>query len=289
MRLLAQSNQRCYNMHRMIRVILIAIFASCMNHSVIASNYSGFKSYMSYRAITNNCSKQWELQQGAITDVNGLRRYDNLIMIAIGTGWGFNIGDKISVELSSGEYILAVVGDYKADIDTDINNITTRSNGCQIEFIVDCTKICRIARRMGDMSYAGFEGIVVDITKYKAKDDYKMGLEELQYVIGNLIKNMPEIKTEVNRQLGSRMINEAIPRTPVVTGRSKMSWKKEVSAENVRVFNDATNPQNNYQYASNWNFNRNSSGYMAMQRSANIALDSIQDIVDNEILKALDR
>jgi hypothetical protein len=44
------------------------------------------------------------------------------------------------------------MGDQKADVDTDINNLYT-DNGCMSEFIVDMSKLDSTVKTMGDCSY----------------------------------------------------------------------------------------------------------------------------------------
>ena len=128
---------------------------------------SGFKSFMSYKAITNRNTRQWEMRQAARTDSTGLRRYNGFIKIAIGTGWGYNVGDEVEVYLSSGIMFTAVVGDIKADKHTDEANKVTTANGCAVEFLICTDTIDPLVLRMGDMSVIGFEGYVVAIEEWK--------------------------------------------------------------------------------------------------------------------------
>ena len=126
---------------------------------------------MSYRAIRTESSRQWQLQQSATTDSLGIRRYNDRIMVAIGTGWGFSAGDEITILLSSGKKLEAVVGDIKDDRHTCSRNKRTEENGCYLEFIVSVPDIPAAARRRGDMTFAGFEGYVVSITEFQEEID----------------------------------------------------------------------------------------------------------------------
>jgi len=131
----------------------------------MAQSNDGFFSFMSYRAITYRNSPQWQMQQYATTDDAGLRRYNGLKMLAIGTGWGYTVGDVINVTLSSGIVITGIIGDIKADRHTCERNKRTAHNGCYLEFIVCIPNICPMARRMGDMSWMGFVGHVMSVDR----------------------------------------------------------------------------------------------------------------------------
>jgi len=140
-------------------IILILLFST----QAQAGQRSEFFSFMSYRAITYRNSRQWQMQQSAWTDFDGLRRYNSLIMVAIGTGHGHFVGDEIYITLSSGMSFPAIVGDIKCDRHTDPTNRFTAHNNCWLEFIVCIPSICPIARNRGDISFKGFYGYVVSI------------------------------------------------------------------------------------------------------------------------------
>lgn len=113
----------------------------------------GFKSYMSYKAITNKQSKQYKLQnEYAQTNKHGIRVYDDRYCIAIGTAYNAKVGTYVDLVLHNGTIIPCIVGDFKADIHTDQTNMITLSNGCVSEFIVDTKALYEKARRAGDMS-----------------------------------------------------------------------------------------------------------------------------------------
>lgn len=128
-----------------------------------------FKSWMDYRTITAKNSLQYKLQQSAITDSNGFRRYlsddgNYYYMIALGTYYtGYQCGKLFRITLDNGESFEAITGDVKADIHTDANN--QHRNGNVVEFIVDTRTISDDCSVMGDMSYAGehFKGKIAKI------------------------------------------------------------------------------------------------------------------------------
>jgi preprotein translocase subunit YajC len=128
--------------------------------------YRDFKCYMSYRAITSTTSKQWQLQQQATTNEDGIRCINGIPMVAVGTGWGLSVGDVALVTCDNGNSFMVVVGDIKSDVHTDSENKTTMSNGCRCEFIVDINEIDPYVRIVGSFAVLDkYKGYVVDITK----------------------------------------------------------------------------------------------------------------------------
>ena len=130
---------------------------------------TAFKSYMSFKAITNTRSAQYKLQQKCWTDDEGLRRYNDDYVIALGTYYADHIGERFKITLDTGESFTAVVGDFKANRHTDSKNQYYDSgNGRKnvVEFVVDTSELNRKARRMGDISYIeGFAGNIRSIEK----------------------------------------------------------------------------------------------------------------------------
>lgn len=111
-----------------------------------------YKCYEDYRCITDTSSPQWELQQGAWTDENGLRRYEDRYCIALGSAYGSTIGTKYIIELESGAQLRCILADQKADCDTNAEH-TADMNGAVMEFIVDTPYLNSTVRSMGDISY----------------------------------------------------------------------------------------------------------------------------------------
>lgn len=141
---------------------------------------TSFKTYMSYQAITNTASAQYELQKKATTDDNGLRQVGDYYVIALGSYYSTTIGDKFVIELEDGTRIKAIVGDFKNDKHTDSTNRYTNvydSNGNfvshnVVEFVVDIYALDKTAKNWGDISAIdGFEGNISAIYK----------LEEIAY------------------------------------------------------------------------------------------------------------
>lgn len=120
-----------------------------------------FKTYMSYKAITNKASKQYEMQQLATTNEQGFRMYDGRYMVAVGTGIASECGVKLRVTLESGLVLECITGDIKSNAHTDVTNKYVEKNGNIVEFIVDTKEIPCDCKLMGDMSHAGLEGAIV--------------------------------------------------------------------------------------------------------------------------------
>lgn len=123
------------------------------------------KTYMPYTAVTNTKSDQYAYLNNKNTKTHskyGIRMYDNRYFIAVGNGYLTNIskkiGTKIDVELENGKILKCIVGDIKADKDTDNSNRFHKVDGSVIEFIVDYkifgkTDESDKAKETGDISY----------------------------------------------------------------------------------------------------------------------------------------
>ena len=71
--------------------------------AVLQTMETWFKTYMDYRCITDSASIQYQLQQQAWTDEQGLRRIASDYLVAMGTGWLENgCGERFSVTLDTG-------------------------------------------------------------------------------------------------------------------------------------------------------------------------------------------
>lgn len=135
---------------------------------------TSFKSYMSYKCITNKASEQYKLQLSAWTDDMGLRRVDDYYLVAMGTYYSDTVGDKFRITLEGDKTFNVMIGDIKADIHTDKNNMYSpvydsdgkfRSANV-IEFIIDTKSVDRKVKLMGDVSaYEEFKGNIVKIER----------------------------------------------------------------------------------------------------------------------------
>lgn len=140
---------------------------------------TSFKSYMSYKCITDKSSNQYKLQQKAYTDDMGLRKVDDYYLVAMGTYYSDTIGDKFRITLEGDKTFNVMIGDIKADIHTDKNNMYSavyNSNGKFIsanvlEFIVDTNKIDKSVRRLGSVNaYDDFKGNIIKIERIESNE-----------------------------------------------------------------------------------------------------------------------
>lgn len=119
----------------------------------VPNNVGYFKSFISYKAITNKKSNQYKLQSKyANTGSFGIRMVDNRYCIAVGTYFKADIGDYADILLENGTVIPVVISEIKSNQHTDKLNIAT-SNGCVTEFIVDKNYLGKKLKKMGDMSF----------------------------------------------------------------------------------------------------------------------------------------
>ena len=114
--------------------------------------YSGFKSFMNYTALTSKSSMQYKLQQYAITTYDGFRMVNERYCIAVGTAFNAPVGQYCDLILENGTLINCVIGDIKADKDTDELHVFTK-NGCCSEFIVDDDYLPNEILIRGNVSY----------------------------------------------------------------------------------------------------------------------------------------
>lgn len=130
------------------------------------SSIGYMKSYMSYKAITNTRSKQYQLQTSATTDsATGIRMINNRYCIAIGSGWGYTVGDEVTVILEDGKSFNAIIGDMKANCHTDVTNKIAQ-DGSVVEFIVDIPMLPKQVRTSGSLNtLSQFNGAIQTITK----------------------------------------------------------------------------------------------------------------------------
>jgi hypothetical protein len=129
------------------------------------SNFGSFKSYTDYRCLSRS-SAQWELQEQAHTDENGLRKIEDAYLVAMGSYYGTTLGTKYKVTLSNGNSFTVMLCDFKDNRHTDGNNQACLSNGSVIEFYVESDKMPSIVRQMGSVgALEQFKGGIVSIEK----------------------------------------------------------------------------------------------------------------------------
>lgn len=141
---------------------------TCVEYSI--PKYSGFKSYMSYSLFGKN-TDQYTLQQMAVTDEEGFRRIDDYYVVAVGSYFGTSVGQRIDLKLLNGETIKCVVGDEKANKDTDKTNMFSKNN-CLSEFLVDTKVLNTTVKNRGDVSYFPEEQWDSPVTEVIVYEEY---------------------------------------------------------------------------------------------------------------------
>ena len=130
---------------------------------------STFKAYMDYRTITDVTTKQWELQQIAYTDCQGLRCIDGYYCVAMGSFYINELGDKFLITLEDDTTIAVIAADYKADIHTNATNQYVQLENGDIniiEFIVDEDVLnAEIAHKGSIHYYENFSGNITKIER----------------------------------------------------------------------------------------------------------------------------
>lgn len=130
---------------------------SCINEeNMNVCSSETFKSWMNFKAITNTTSKQWELQQEAVTDKNyGFRMIDGYILVAMGNEYG-PVGTKYIIQFEDKKVINVIIGDIKHE---GCNSMPDRS---MIEFIVDTEVLPASIKKSGNFNDL-FKGSIISI------------------------------------------------------------------------------------------------------------------------------
>lgn len=128
-----------------------------------------FKSYMDYSCIKS--WKQYDLQKIAYTGRYGIRQVNGRYCVAIGTYFTTEIGIYIDLILENGEIIPCILADYKANKDTDVNNIITMHDGSLAEFIVDTPNLNNNVKKYGNISFSTekWNSPIVEVVVYEKK------------------------------------------------------------------------------------------------------------------------
>lgn len=123
----------------------------------ICSTTSTFKSWMDYRMITSTSSRQWKLQQTAITDEYGFRLVDGYYTVAMAKMYG-PVGTKYILSFSGGQSMDVIIGDVKANTDC------SHSDGSMLEIIIDSTRMPYNVKRSGNYN-SMITGTITEIRK----------------------------------------------------------------------------------------------------------------------------
>lgn len=120
----------------MIKTIAITLAFNSGLTAIESVNH--FMPYMDYRCITNQSSKQYIMQQYAITDTQGIRKYDDKYMVALDAN-SYQVGDTLKLTIGESSYDI-VVGDVR-----DEKNMSD-----VVEFIVDVSSISANTQKTGN-------------------------------------------------------------------------------------------------------------------------------------------
>ena len=104
-------------------------------------------------------------------DADGFMKLDDRYLIAVGSRFGTVAGQYIDLVLGNGLIIKCIMGDAKADCDTDSTNTFTYKSRCCSEFIIDSHTIREDIYERGNASikYATWDAPVVKVVVY---DEY---------------------------------------------------------------------------------------------------------------------
>ena len=152
-----------------IKVIYADNRQNYIDYELPKATKGSFKTFMDYRTITDETSKQYALQRLATTDENGLRKFNNKYIVAMGTYYSHYVGKEFVLTLDNSQEINVIVGDIKQDIHTDVNRQYAMLTGNVVEFIVDEDKLPKNVLRTGDVSHLGLKGNITRIEEVISK------------------------------------------------------------------------------------------------------------------------
>lgn len=133
----------------------------------VPTKQSSFKAQESFTVFKNPNTMQYKMQHDgkAWTDKDGFRRYgdEGYYMVAMGSYYTPKCGTILRITFDTGNTIMVISGDQKANIHTDSKN-QKALNDSILEFIVDLNKISETCRIRGDMSFAAGNNLKGHIT-----------------------------------------------------------------------------------------------------------------------------
>ncbi|WP_143008383.1 hypothetical protein [Pseudobutyrivibrio sp. YE44] len=112
-----------------------------------------------------------EINDLASPDSDGFMKLDDRYLIAVGSRFDTEPGQYIDLVLENGVVIECMMGDLKADVDTDSTNTFTYKSSCCSEFIIDEDSIREDIYKRGNASIknSAWDSPVVSVVVY---DDY---------------------------------------------------------------------------------------------------------------------
>ena len=150
------------------------------------TNFGIFKSYTDYKCLSKS-TKQWQLQEKAYTDENGLRKIGDAYLVALGSYYGTTLGTEYTVTLSNGSVFKIILCDCKDDRHTNKTHQYTTASGCVLEFYVETEKMPKQVRQLGSISaIEEFKGNVVSIEKTAEQSSFFCRDEEIFLLINGI-------------------------------------------------------------------------------------------------------
>lgn len=136
------------------------------------------KSFTDYRCYSIPGTPHNRLQQVCYTDSNGFRRFGEDYVVALGSFYSVDIGDRYRVTLDTGAQFTVILGDGKDNCDTDplhmyapCVNYDGERVGNLLEFIIDSDVLPDEVYGYGDLQRFEFmQGSVVRL-EYLGRDD----------------------------------------------------------------------------------------------------------------------
>lgn len=136
------------------------------------------KLFTDYRSYNLWYTPYYRLQQAAYTDEDGLRRFNDDYIVALGKFYSEDIGDRFCVTLDTGVEFTIILGDGKDPYDCDLNNmympyVNYDNEKCAnlLEFIVDADVMKPEVYDYGSLDYLDkFKGNIVKMV-YLGRDD----------------------------------------------------------------------------------------------------------------------
>lgn len=137
---------------------------------------SSFKSYMDSSYITNINSEQYKFKYEYLCSRSGIMLVDDRYVIALGSYYTTSIGTRVDLVMENGAIVRCVVGDCKADRDTDSTNRQHSIDHSVVEFIVCADMLNDKVLTMGDCSYAD-ERLIGEIKEIRVYNEEGVNCE----------------------------------------------------------------------------------------------------------------
>lgn len=126
-------------------------------------NRSNFKTWTDYRALGKK-TPNYKLCSAAQVDDNGLLVYNGYYLVAMGTGWGIELGSTFIIITDTLNIFPVMICDEKSDKHTNDSHKYHIKDGSVVEFYVDKQKLCREGRYHGNIGrLPNFSGNIIAV------------------------------------------------------------------------------------------------------------------------------